>query len=347
MKILVRGTNWIGDAVMSTPALRELRRIFPDDHIALHTRSWAEGIFESAAIFDEILPFEDSGRDLGTIFREARRLRRGKFDIAVIFPNSFRSASIVKLAGIPKRFGFAKEGRGLLLTDAVPIPQWKSERHEVFYYLALVAEIEKRVLGTETVPAEVTARISIPDERIRNARERLSPSGGPIVAFGPGSTNSIAKRWPIERFAALGDKLNNAIGARSVVLGAANERDVAAEFISFARSDAIDLTGKTTLTEAAEVLAAAELFISNDMGLAHLAAAVGTKTLVIFGPTDHVTTRPFAENAAVIRQDVECSPCMLRECPIDHRCMTAVTVDRVFDAAMRAFRGDLIFNDKL
>jgi heptosyltransferase II len=235
----------------------------------------------------------------------------------------------------------------LLLTDAVPIPQWKSERHEVFYYLALVAEIEKRVLGTETVPAEVTARISIPDERIRNARERLSPSGGPIVAFGPGSTNSIAKRWPIERFAALGDKLNNAIGARSVVLGAANERDVAAEFISLARSDAIDLTGKTTLTEAAEVLAAAELFISNDMGLAHLAAAVGTKTLVIFGPTDHVTTRPFAENAAVIRQDVECSPCMLRECPIDHRCMTAVTVDRVFDAAMRAFRGDLIFNDKL
>src|SRR5690606_10371312 len=125
MRILVRGTNWIGDAVMSIPALRELRRIFPDAHTALHTRGWAKGIFETAGVVDEILPFEESGKDLGTIFREARRLRAGRFDLAVIFPNSFRSASIVKLAGIPRRFGYAKEGRGLLLTDAVHIPSWK------------------------------------------------------------------------------------------------------------------------------------------------------------------------------------------------------------------------------
>ena len=340
MRILVRGTNWIGDAVMSIPALRELRRVFPYAHIALHTRAWAKGIFETAGIVDEILPFEESGRDLGTIFREARRLRAGRFDLAVIFPNSFRSASIVKLAGIPRRFGYAKEGRGLLLTDAVQIPPWKAERHEVFYYLALVAEIEKQILGTETVPMEVSTELNIPDEIVKAASERFLPGGGPIVAFGPGSTNSLAKRWPIERFAALSDKLSAAGGIRSVILGAADERDVAAAVVSAARNVPIDLAGKTSLAEAAAVLAAADLFISNDMGLAHLAAAVGTKTLVIFGPTDHVTTRPFAEHAAVIREDVECSPCMLRECPIDHRCMTRVSVDRVFEAAMRTLRGE-------
>ncbi|HSI87461.1 MAG TPA: glycosyltransferase family 9 protein, partial [Pyrinomonadaceae bacterium] len=224
MRILVRGTNWIGDAVMSIPALRELRRVFPYAHIALHTRAWAKGIFETAGIVDEILPFEESGRDLGTIFREARRLRAGRFDLAVIFPNSFRSASIVKLAGIPRRFGYAKEGRGLLLTDAVQIPPWKAERHEVFYYLALVAEIEKQILGTETVPMEVSTELNIPDEIVKAASERFLPGGGPIVAFGPGSTNSLAKRWPIERFAALSDKLSAAGGIRSVILGAADER---------------------------------------------------------------------------------------------------------------------------
>ncbi len=323
---------------MSVPALRELKRIFPDAHIALHTRTWAKGIFESAGIVDEILPFEESGRDLGTIFREARRLREGNFDLAVIFPNSFRSASIVKLAGIPRRFGFIKEGRGMLLTDAVPIPEWKSERHEVFYYLALVAEVEKEMLGTETVPVEVSIGLEVSQPDIESAAKQFMPAKRPLIALGPGSTNSIAKRWPADRFAEVSDHLQLETGGVSVILGAADERDVAADLIASAHGEVIDLTGRTSLSQASAILAASDLFISNDMGLAHLAAAVGTPTLVIFGPTDHVTTRPFAEHAAVIREDVECSPCMLRECPIDHRCMTLVTVDRVFKAAMEMLR---------
>ena len=285
MRIVVRGTNWIGDAVMSVPALRELRRVFPDAHIALHTRTWAKGIFEAAGIVDEILPFEESGRDLGTIFREARRLREGKFELAVIFPNSFRSASIVKLAGITRRFGYVKEGRGMLLTDAVPIPEWKSDRHEVFYYLALVAEVERQILGTETVPKEVSIDLEVPHSDIENATNQFLPPKRPLIAFGPGSTNSMAKRWPADRFAEVSDHLQLETGGVSVILGAADERDVAMDLISSAHGEVIDLTGKTSLSQAAAVLAASDLFISNDMGLAHLAAAVGTPTLVIFGPS--------------------------------------------------------------
>lgn len=144
MKIVVRGTNWIGDAVMQIPALRELRRVFPAAHITLHTRSWARGIFEDADFLNEILTFERTESKIKDALAQTKILRERKFDAAVLFPNSFESALIAKLASIPKRFGYAKDARGFLLTDAVKIPEWKTARHEVFYYLNLVAEVEKK-----------------------------------------------------------------------------------------------------------------------------------------------------------------------------------------------------------
>ena len=147
----MRGTNWIGDAVMTIPALRELRRIFPDAKIFLHTRSWAKGIFQDAEFIDEILAFENSGSKFKTVIAQAKNLKSHNFDLAVLFTNSFESAFTTNLARIPRRFGYAKEGRSFLLTDSVEIPVWKNERHEVFYYLNLIAEIEKSFFGSETV----------------------------------------------------------------------------------------------------------------------------------------------------------------------------------------------------
>ena len=338
MNILVRGTNWVGDAVMSVPALRELRRLFPDARIALHTRSWAEGIFRDVPFIDEIVAFDKTDSKFADAFSQARELKARDFELAVLFPNSFESALVAKLAKIPRRFGYAKEARSFLLTDAVSIPPWKSERHEVFYYLNLIGEIEKAYFGTRTV--EQTApepALRVSDERRAEARRFLTSAGfdlaGRIVALGVGSTNSRAKRWPAARYALLNDRLQRELGAQVALVGARDEREVAEEVFEKSAIKPIILTGKTNLAEAVAVLSEIDLLVSNDMGLAHVAPALGTKTLVIFGPTNELTTRPFSENAEIVRRPVECAPCMLRDCPIDHRCMNGISPAEVFEKA--------------
>jgi heptosyltransferase II len=333
-KIVVRGTNWIGDAVMSVPALRELSRIFPEAEIVLHTKRSVEGLFEDADFIDRLLPFENRRSRVKQTVVQAERLGDEDFDLAILLPNSFESALTAKLARIPRRIGYNKDLRGLLLTDPVPVPEWKNTRHEVFYYVNLIGEVERRYLGRSTVSSDgLDVRLDISRERSDAARKMLREAGAdpsrPVVALGAGSTNSMAKRWGTERFAELNDRLKTEFGAETILVGAQSETDVADEVIERAELKPIDLTGRTGVAEAAAILSVADLLISNDMGLAHVAPAVGTKTAVIFGPTNPVTTRPYSDLAVVIRNNVECSPCMLRECPIDHRCMEWISVDHV------------------
>ncbi len=334
MKIVVRGTNWIGDAVMQIPALRELRRVFPAAHITLHTRSWARGIFEDADFLNEILTFERTESKIKDALAQTKILRERKFDAAVLFPNSFESALIAKLASIPKRFGYAKDARGFLLTDAVKIPEWKTARHEVFYYLNLVAEVEKKILGAETVLARApTIDLEVSGDRQTQARRILTQNGvdtsRKTVALGVGSTNSRAKRWSAQSYAELNDRLQNESNADVILVGATDELKVSNEVYERSKNKPIILTGKTDLAEAMAILSQVDLLVSNDMGLAHVASAVGTKTLVIFGPTNPLTTQPL--NSEIIYKNVECSPCMLRDCPIDHRCMTWISAAEVYE----------------
>lgn len=344
MKILIRGTNWIGDAIMTIPAMREVRRIFPLAHIALWTRPWAEGIFRNAGFIDEIISLEDRGKNFKQAMRQAALIRNMGFDLGIVFPNSYRSAAQTKLGKVKRRFGYAGEGRRFLLTDPIRVPKWKNNRHEVFYYLHLIEEVEQRLLGGTSVK-ESTPDISlnISDERMEEAREMLEKAGclpgRPIIALGPGSTNSRAKRWPAERFAELAEKLGKDTGANIVMLGSKEESETASHINEMCDTPLIDLTGKTDLGQASAILSLSDIFISNDMGLAHLADSVGTKTFVIFGPTNPVTTRPFSETAEVVREPVECSPCMLRDCPIDHRCMARISVDRVFKLTLAHLSG--------
>ena len=335
MKIVVRGTNWVGDAIMTIPALRELRRIFPEAEIVLHTRSWAEGIFRDAEFFDRIITIDKTSSRVKDVFNQAGILSEWKFDLAVLLPNSFESALTTKLARIPKRIGYNKDLRGLLLTDPLPVPEWKEKRHEVFYYLNIVAEIERRFLATETVLETFPiSDLEISAERRYSARQILSGAGADLskktIALGVGSTNSRAKRWGAENYAKLNDRLQTELNANVVLVGSKDEIDISSEVGKLSNYAPIILTGQTDLAEATAILSEVDLLISNDMGLAHIAPATGTKTLVIFGPTNPETTRPFSGNATVIRQKVECSPCMLRDCPIDHRCMTRISVDEVF-----------------
>ncbi len=340
MKILVRGTNWIGDAVMSVPALRELRRIFPDDRITLHTRSSADGLFCDADFIDELVTFDKARWKIRDIYDNSQFLRDDGYELAILLPNSFESAITTFLSHIPRRFGYNKDARGLLLTDPIAVPEWKNRRHEVFYYLGLITEVEKRVLGRDTVSRalpDITLNIS--DERMAAAREFLAAAGADMykktVALGVGSTNSRAKRWPADRYAKLNDMLRSEMDVNVVLIGSKDEKDVSAAVAGLCNTLPTDLTGQTDVGEAVALLSVIDLLISNDMGLAHVAPAVGTETIAIFGPTNPETTRPFGNNAEVIRKEVECSPCMLRDCPIDHQCMTRISVDEVFETAKR------------
>ncbi len=336
MNIVVRSANWIGDAVMTIPALRELRRIFPDSRITLHARSWATGIFQDAEFIDEIIAYEPERSAFKTVLKQAEIWREKKFDLAVLFPNSFESALLAKFGKVPVRFGYAKDGRSFLLSDAPGIPVWKNEKHEIFYYLNLAAEIERKYFGATTIlNNEPRFELMVSPERIAEARVILKENGvdssKKLVAFVVGSTNSRAKRWQTESYAELNDKIQNELNADVVLIGAKDELEVSREVYEKSGVKPLILAGKTSLAQATAILRAADLLISNDTGPAHIAAALGTKTLVIFGPTNPRTTQPW--NSEIIRRNVECSPCMLRDCPIDHRCMTRISAREVYEKA--------------
>ena len=332
-RVVVRGTNWVGDSVMTLPALRALRRVLPEAKITLVVRPSARGIFADVGFVDEVLTYDR--RHVWSVIPQIKEWRGRQFDLAVLFQNAFEAALIPALAGVPLRLGYATEARQALLTHPLPLPDWRSSRHEVFYYLYLVTALEQMLFGTsEICETDPDASLPISDARKTEAENLLRAygvrDGKPVVVLCPGSVNSRAKRWPAEAYASLADRLIES-NRQVVLIGSANEVDVSNEVTSHMQQHPIVLTGKTTLAQITAVLALVDLVVTNDTGPAHVAAALGRPTLVIFGPTNPLTTRPFAPEAEILRHPPDCAPCMLRDCPIDHRCMTAITVDEVFE----------------
>lgn len=337
-RVVVRGTNWVGDAIMTVPALRELRYLLPDAHITLATRSWARGLFEGADFFDDFLLYDQQPGKVGAPFRQALEWRQGRFDLAVLFQNAFEAAFIAAVARVPNSVGYATQYRGWLLTHPLPLPDWRSSRHESFYYLNIIAQLETILQGAAKIlDHEPVFDLSVTDDRKAAAFKLLQAHGvrreSLIVALCPGSINSRAKRWPAERYAALADRLIEEIGVNVLLIGSPGELDVSQEVISKMRREPLLLTGQTDLAQAAAVLSLVDLLVTNDTGPAHISAALGRPTLVIFGPTNPLTTRPLSPVAEILRQPPDCAPCMLRDCPIDHRCMTAIKPDEVFAQA--------------
>ena len=332
-RVVVRGTNWVGDSVMTLPALRALRRVLPEAKITLVVRPSAKGIFADVDFVDDVLVYDR--RNAFSVFSQIREWRRRQFDLAVLFQNAFEAALIPFLAGVPSRLGYATESRQALLTHPLTLPEWRSSRHEVFYYLYLVTALEQALFGTSSIcESHPDASLQISEARRLEAENLLRAygvqDGEPVVVLCPGSVNSRAKRWPAEAYAALGDLL---IGSQRqvVLIGSPDEADVTNEVTKRMQHQPVVLTGKTSVDEITAVLSLVDLVVTNDTGPAHIAAALGRPTLVIFGPTNPLTTRPFAPEAEILRHPPECAPCMLRDCPIDHRCMTAITVDEVFE----------------
>ena len=333
-RVVVRGTNWVGDAVMTIPALRELRHLLPEAHITLATSDWAKELFSEAGYLDDLLIQDNRG--FWSVYRNSREWRQRNFDLAVIFPNSFASAVVPALARVPIRVGYASDRRQALLTHAVPLPEWRSSKHEIFYYLNIVSEVG-RLLGGEPVVQEPDTSLQISEESRKAGRDLLHATGcndaQPVIALCPGSINSRAKRWPAKRYAKLADTLIERLRAQVVLMGSEAELDISLDVTRQMRNQPVVLTGKTNLAQAVAVLSNIDLLITNDTGPAHIASSLGRPTLVIFGPTNPLTTRPYSSIGEIVRHPPDCAPCMLRDCPIDHRCMTAISPEEVFERA--------------
>jgi heptosyltransferase-2 len=335
-RIVVRSPNWVGDAVMSLPAVSALCRLFPNAEITVAAPPGTADIFIEATSVNEVLVQRSGGTF--AVLTNARQWKRARFDLAVLFQNAFAASATALLAGVPFRVGYATDRRSAVLTSPLPLPAWKDERHESFYYLNIVAELEQRIFGSlSLMQAEPVFDLPVSITRRQTARQMLQQSGGragqPVAILCPGSVNSRAKRWPAERYAELADRLIGA-GMDVALVGSPRETEVSNEVSARTTRKPIVLTGKTTVAEVVALISVADLLVTNDTGPAHIGAALGTPTLVIFGPTNPLTTYPLSVRAELIRQPPDCAPCMLRDCPIDHRCMTMISVEEVFGRAM-------------
>ena len=336
MNVLVRATNWVGDVVISLPALRALRAHHRGDRIAVLARPWVAALYRLLPEVDDVVVEEPQGRHSGGRGRDAlaRELRERGFDRAILLPRSFATAWTAFRAGIPERWGFRGDLRSPLLTHPVAFAPRPGE-HEAFRYVRLVA-----ATGVPP-PAVLDATWPVPDAVRRAACARLAEAGlpkGGFVAAHVASFAHEAKRWPAERFAALFERIARERGLSVVLLGSAAEAAVNGRVAALASSaTVVDLAGKTSLPDVLGIVSEAVLFVGNDSGLAHLANAAGTPTTVVFGPTDPDATRPWDAprpdgrpvGLRVARSRVLCAPCRFTRCPLDHACMTGVTLDDV------------------
>jgi len=332
-RILVRGPNWIGDAVMCEPAISALRRLFPQAELTLLVKPAVAELFTGHPDVSHILVYDDRGQHAGLTgkWRLANAMRRGRFDLAILFQNAFEAALLTFLAGIPCRYGYATDGRRLLLSDPVPRPGRGAISHQVEYYLGML-----RPLGCEG-PAVSPRLVLFREEETAMAR-RLTESGISgaelLIGLNPGSTYGGAKRWLPERFAETADRLAGQLNAKVLIVGARGEEALAQAIAGQIKARTVILSGRTSVRELMAAVKRCAVFVTNDTGPMHIAAAFGVPVVAVFGPTDWRTTAPFGTGHALVRQPVDCSPCLLRECPIDHRCMTRVTVDEVYQAAV-------------
>lgn len=321
-RIIVRQTNWIGDAVMTTPAMGALRSSFPAAEIVVAANPPVAELFLHHPYCDRVLVFDKKGAHRGVrgVLRFSGELRKERFDLAILLQNAIEAALIAFLAGIPRRAGFRTDGRGWLLTHAVPVGDSERSLHHTRYYLKML-----ETLGIQG--GEGGLRLACTEGELARARELIGDCMP--VAINPGAAYGSAKRWYPERFAEVGNRLAEEFGARVVLTGGPGEKEIGRDIAAAMRVAPINLIGKTKVREMMAVLSLCRLVVTNDSGPMHVAAAFGVPIVAVFGPTDHTTTSPLAETCRIIRKEIDCAPCLLRQCPTDHRCMEAISASDV------------------
>jgi lipopolysaccharide heptosyltransferase II len=321
---------------MALPALRAVRSRFADAQIAVVARPYVAELYREQGICDRLFPYDPRGEHAGLAGRErfAKELRGERFDVALLLQNAFDAAWLAWRAGIPRRIGYARDARSLLLTKGVPVPRiGEIPAHEQFYYLELL----RRVGWLDKLNGEKHIRLNLSAESQRQGKQQLLASGAREnalrVAIGAGASYGSAKCWPPERFAQVADRLITQFAADVILFGTAGERQVSAAIAGAMRGVPVDLVGKTSVVELPALLSHCHLFIGNDSGAMHVAAAVGLPVVGVFGPTDPHGTAPVTPHCTIVQERPYCSPCFLRRCPTDHRCMRRISPDVVAEAA--------------
>jgi heptosyltransferase-2 len=335
-EILVRSPNWMGDLIMATPGFRALRAGFPEARITLAVPASLAPLLEGAPWFDEVWPLVSRRKGPWAIWREARALARGRsFDLAFSLPDSFESALLLRLAGARRVVGYARGWRRALLHDAIPLPNEAGRRLLLARersVLGLVTALGREALGTEL-------ELFVTEAQHEEAAQLLASHGidaaAPLVLLAPGASFGPSKLWPAGAFARVGDALA-ARGAQVAVIGSAAERGLCAELVAAMSGTVADLAGSVGLGGLKALVSRAKLLVGNDAGARHLAVAFGVPCVITMGPTGIEKTNLNLERVSVLSAAVACRPCYLRDCPIDHRCMTRISPEDVVEECERA-----------
>jgi heptosyltransferase II len=331
MKLVVRMPNWIGDAVMALPVLESLAASGPGIEVWAAGEPWVGDLFAPELGVRGVLSIPRA-RGLKEFKAAAAALKVHCFDAGLLLTNSFGSALLFRLAGIPERWGYARDARGPLLTRRVRMKEAIEPRHQRDYYLDLLAGLGFAASvtgsGLKVTPEEKAAAERMLDKAGRD-RSR------PLVILNPGAAYGPAKRWPADRFASLGRLLQTRAGADILIVGSAGEKEIAGAVAAGMERPALNLAGRTSLRELVALISLGRLFVTNDTGPMHVADALGIPILAIFGPTDPVATGPGRARSAILKKDVPCWPCLYRKCPYDHRCMTGIGPEEAFEAGRR------------
>jgi len=332
-RLLIRSTNWIGDAIMTTPVIRTIRECFPRAQISILAKPWVAPVFESSTHVDTVLIYDGAGRHKGIWgrVRLARDLRQYHFEAAILLQNAFEAALITFLAGIPCRIGYNTDGRSLLLTHPVACkPEYKKD-HQTRYYLNILRDVGLKE-GSQDLFLNLGSK-----QRAR-AQDILFEYGVSkqerIIGLNPSATYGPAKQWPLERYAGLADKIQDFADCRVLIFGGPEDILLGRRISQTMKHAPVDLSGKTELSEAMALIERCSLFVTNDSGLMHVAAALKVPLIAIFGSTNATTTGPLSSKSRVVQVPMVCSPCLKPECPEGHlRCMDQIDVDMVFDVA--------------
>jgi heptosyltransferase-2 len=338
LNIMIRATNWVGDAILALPALRAVRQRHPDAQISIVARPYVADIYRDQQVCDDLIPYDPNGDNRAWRGREKliANLRNKKFDVALLLQNAFDAAWLAWRAHIPQRIGYARDARSLFLTKAIPVPKpGEIPAHEKFYYLELL----RRAGWLDELTDEPHITLRVPDAAHQRAAQILLQAGARPhahrIAVGAGASYGSAKCWPPDRFAKALNALLSRADSDVLLFGTPGELPVSSAIASKLQHAPINLTGKTSIADLPALLSQCHLFLGNDSGAMHVAAAVGLPIVAIFGPTDPDGTSPVTPRLTIVQQKPYCSPCYLRRCPTDHRCMTAVTPAMV-DSALQS-----------
>ena len=328
--ILIRATNWVGDVVMTMPALEAVRENFPQSSITILAKPWVVPLYENHPAVDRVIPFKKGNGYLADLFEVIRiigLIHRQAFDLAVLFQNAIEAALLTCFGHVRFRVGYNTDARGIFLTHRVIRSDEVLKVHQVEYYLSIL-----RAMGWKAISREPFIYVS--PEDVKRAGILLSSNGitpgGFLIGLSPGAIFGEAKRWPVDRFAKIGDWAVEKWGAKVLVMGSKKEEEICDLLSNSMNRDSLNLCGRTTLGEAMGVISQCDFFLSNDSGLMHIAAALGIPTLAVFGSTNPLATGPRGQKTGIVRHEIECAPCLKPVCPKDFKCMLSIEPEEVW-----------------